>query len=655
MDRLLKIAMVLLESNDPITTNSIASELGVSNKTIRNDLKKLQDFIEREGLKLTKKTGVGNYIEGPKKNKNILLQSLKKDLNYIEPYSPEGRQHHILKRLFMNNDNLTASKLADELFVCATTINKDLKQVEEIITPFNLKLNKQSNHILELIGKEKDYRDAIASLIFQTKEKYNEAELHNFEYKTRIDSATMNQLRILMNIDYSKLEEYLNNLEKKLYFKFSQEAYICLIIHIAISIKRIKNGKDVSLSTEILNDLKETKEFKCANEMSKEIGDYFGITIPKQEIGYITLHIIGSKIGEKDLENLDYPLEKVQEMELAVELANKIIDVASDALHTDLKDDTILLNGLILHLRPTINRLKYGLTLRNPILEEIKNNYPDIYGAAWITSNVFRKYLDVSVPESEIGYIALHLGASLERNRKKIKTLVVCHSGIGTSQLLSARLERCFKELDIVRIISSTDLTNEILEGAEIIISTVPIKINKPLLKISPLFTRDDIKKVERLIDFYQSSYIKKDKSKYIPKEVFIRSKRFINRNEAITDVCKSLEKRGYISESFKQSAIEREKLFSTEVGMGIAIPHGNPSEIQKSCVSVTVLKHPILWDREKVEFIFIICLTKKDMKFARQIFKNLSTEMDKPEFASGLRKGTNSAMNVLDSIISDL
>jgi transcriptional antiterminator len=655
MDRLMKIAVVLLENKTPITTDKIASELNVSNKTIRNDLKKLEDMIEREGLKLSKKTGVGNYIEGSAKNKNQLLQNIKKEVNCIEPFSPEGRQNHIIKRLLMENQNITVNKLADELFVCAATINKDLKQVKEKIEVFELKLVKKNNHLLEVVGKEGNYRNAIASLIFQASEESEQLSIRKYEYSSRIDSSTMDQLRALMDLDYSKLEEYLNKLEKKLVFKFSQEAYICLIIHIAIAIKRIKSGKDVILSSEILNSLKETKEFKCADEMSKEIEEHFQIIIPQQEIGYITLHIIGSKIGEKDLADFTFPLEKVKEMDLALEIANNIIQVASDALHTDLKHDKILLNGLILHLRPTINRLKYGLTLRNPILEEIKINYPDIFGVAWITSRVFEKYLDVKIPESEIGYIAMHIGASLERNRKRIKILVVCHSGIGTSQLLSARLERCFKELEIIGITSSTNLYEERFEKAEIIISTIPLKTNKPVLMISPLFTKVDIDKVQTIIDEFETKGKAKNTEEIISKEVFIRSKNFINRNELIDDICKSLEKRQYINKSFKEDVIERENIMATEVGQGIAIPHGKPSQVEKSCIALTILKKPILWHKEKIEFVFMICLMEKDLKYARKFFKNLSNSMDEPEFTNNLRKNSNEANKILGSMLSNL
>ena len=105
MERIMKIAKILLESKKPITINQIALELQVSNKTVRNDLKKLQNFIEREGLRLNKKTGVGTSIEGPEEHTSQLLQTINKDLNYVQPYSREARQNYILKRLSIK-DNL---------------------------------------------------------------------------------------------------------------------------------------------------------------------------------------------------------------------------------------------------------------------------------------------------------------------------------------------------------------------------------------------------------------------------------------------------------------------------------------------------------------------------------------------------------------------
>ncbi|WP_432666875.1 BglG family transcription antiterminator [Wukongibacter baidiensis] len=652
MDRIMKIAKILLESEKPITINKIALELQVSNKTVRNDLKKLQDFIEREGLRLNKKTGVGTSIDGPKENKRQLLQTINRDLNYIQPYSKEARQNYILKRLFMHSGSLTSGELADELYVCTATIHKDLKLIDEWIQPFNLKLIKKRNHGMEIIGDEEDYRKAISYLISEVKEVEELQELLYPEYKGRIDYQSLAQLKSLFNIDYKKLEDILNQVENKLEFRFSQEAYISLIIHIAISMKRIKENKDIILSKEILRNIKDTEEFKCAKDMSDQMEKDFDIVIPESEIGYITLHILGSKVHQKDLWGLNIAFENVDELELAVEIAQRVIEIASNGLNMELEKDQALLNGLVLHLRPTINRLKYGMTLKNPILDEIKANYPDIFGVAWMCSRVFEKYLDVKIPESEIGYIAVHLGAAVERNRKQIKTLVVCHSGIGTSQLLSVRLERSFKEIDIIGIVSSTSITNDMLDRAELIISTIPLQIDRQVLVICPLFRKKDIAKVDEYIVQRNKRLVTRGINEvYVKKEVFYRSKKFINYEQVISDMCKVLEKKQYIKKGFKRSVITREKMMATEVGNGIAIPHGEPNEVKKSCIALTVLKQPIKWKKEMVEFIFLICIAKEDIGKTKIIFRNLYRNMDKDEFLEGLRKNTKIVKEILNKL----
>ncbi len=106
-----------------------------------------------------------------------------------------------------------------------------------------------------------------------------------------------------------------------------------------------------------------------------------------------------------------------------------------------------------------------------------------------MTSIVFEKYVGCRVNEEEIGYIALHIGAAMERSKKAFKALVVCTSGIGTSQLLAARLGRCFRDIEIKKILSVADIQDDITNDVDFIISTVPLSreaVNRPVIHISP-------------------------------------------------------------------------------------------------------------------------------------------------------------------------
>lgn len=502
MDRIYKIAEILLDSKKPATVSEIAKKLMVSNKTVRNDFKKLEELVNESGLKLCKKTGVGTTIEGSEEKKLYLLDMIKKSTNYIEPYSPEDRQNYILKRLFMTKSNVTIQEIAEELYVSRVTIHKDLQNVEKWLNGFDLKLFRKTNHGIEIIGDEEHWREAIASLISINKHNDELMELFYNDYNGRIDYKSLIKLKELVDIDYKHLEKIVKKTEEKLDYRFSDEAFISLIIHIAISIKRLKEEKDISLPNETLQNLKSREEFILAEEMATDIQKSFDVKLPESEVGYILLHILGSKLQHNEDEELIVGFEDGDDNDLSAEMAKEIIDIAEKSLSLKLSQDKQFFYGLCLHLRPTINRLKYNLTLRNPMLTEIKENYPDIFGVAWITSVVFEKYLGIKIDEEEIGYIALHIGAAVERNKNSLRALIVCHSGIGTSQILLARLKKSFRYLDIKGVLSSIAIKNNSLDDIDIIISTVPLEeVEKPVLVVKPLLTQKDIKRLNNFIN----------------------------------------------------------------------------------------------------------------------------------------------------------
>ncbi|WDC84774.1 PRD domain-containing protein [Caloramator sp. mosi_1] len=291
----------------------------------------------------------------------------------------------------------------------------------------------------------------------------------------RLDFKMIEKLKELVDLDYKLLENIVEDAEAKLGVRFTDDAFISLVIHIAISIKRLKEGKDINLPEDIVYEIKDKEEYEIALEITRNIENAFKISLPKSEVIYILMHILGAKMQQNKKDDLNNLVNNIKEDDLSVIMAKEIIDIAQRALDIYLEKDEQLLNGLILHLRPTINRLKYGLALRNPVLNEIKENYSEFFGVAWMSSTVFNKYLGVKIPEEEIGYIALHIGAAIERNIKPFKVIVVCSSGIGTSQLLAARIENSFREIDIVDTISYLDLEKINLNDIDFIISTIPI------------------------------------------------------------------------------------------------------------------------------------------------------------------------------------
>lgn len=66
------------------------------------------------------------------------------------------------------------------------------------------------------------------------------------------------------------------------------------------------------------------------------------------------------------------------------------------------------------HIGFTIERLKMGLKINNPFLYEIKILYPDEYRIGEKAAKLIKNRLGVSISETEIGFIALHIHSARE-------------------------------------------------------------------------------------------------------------------------------------------------------------------------------------------------------------------------------------------------
>lgn len=90
------------------------------------------------------------------------------------------------------------------------------------------------------------------------------------------------------------------------------------------------------------------------------------------------------------------------------------------------------------------------------------------------------------------------------------------------------------------------------------------------------------------------------------------------NYNETIEELTKILYKNKDVKnkEEFIKAVLERENEISTNIGDGIAIPHGKSDNVNNSTVALAVLKEPINWkleSEEKVKYVFMLAIKEED------------------------------------------
>ena len=493
-----EILKLLLQEKNFQTTSELAKLLGVSSKTISRQIPKVEDVLKSAGLELEKKSGAGILITGSDVKKYLLAEKLKSAKK--RDYSAAERKSIIIGKLLTSREPVKLFALSNGLFVTDSTISNDLDKLEDWFREQNLKLLRKPGLGISLLGNERDLRRAIVKYIHAH---IGEQDLLNL-IQDNLDEKNDFQLarisKFLLDLigagNWKKFEKMLQDLEYDAGYKFSDNAFTGLIVHLALVANRIKNHEPVELDLENLSRLRTVKEFQLAKNLAEKISAIFNVEIPETEICYITAHILGARSRLKNLSMTDN--FKI------VKMARQIMKNAAKFSVPSIEKNQNLLEGLINHLTPTISRIKMQMEIRNPLLGEMQKHYPELLTLTKKSVAEVEEELKIKFPDAEIAYIAMHIGAALADSEKfshaRHRIVVACPTGMGTSRLLASRLKNNFPTLKIVDEVPILKVTPEYIaeKDFEFIISTVPInKISCPVIVVSATLTDDDRKKID--------------------------------------------------------------------------------------------------------------------------------------------------------------
>lgn len=647
-----KLLYELLGKREPVTIKSLAMFIEKTGRTVRSYLDELQEEYEGYGLEIIRKTNLGVYLNIDEENRVKLINILQEDNlcnDKIESFSSKYRQIYILKTLFEDKFSYTIQMFADELYCSKSTIVKELTFVQKWLEGSNLTLRRRQNQGLRIDGNEKDYRTALMNFINEIQGE--EEDVNNFNENVddldyRIDVVNYIKVkRMFPKIDLYLVQHIIQEAEKKLGFYFTDLAFLNLITHIAITITRLKDNKAVSNKENHADSFKKEREYIVAKWVVDKLSKKFDVSFPEEEIEYISIHMLGAKIQESYDEKESSTIIENQDNNY-LDIAKSIIQMSSEILNLDLTKDLGLMTRLVLHLRPTIMRMKYGLRLTNPILERIKQEYTSLFGAAWACSSIFESRLGIAINEDEVGYIALHLALSVDNIKSMLKTIVVCSSGIGTSQLVASKLAKKFDNLDITHVLPYNLLSQKLIDESDLVITTIRIVENKEkCVYVSTLVNDKDLENIKNAITRIKKSQktylsslsnpkevkqdVQKESENIFDKELFFLDNKTTDFTEAIIYYGKLMEEKGFAKSGFCQDILNREKVGSTYIGKGIAIPHARDIFVNKSKICVVKLEKPIAWQGNELEFIFILCLKFNDITVIKKFFRNFYSVLE--------------------------
>ena len=542
-EKLLRILNVLSTKHYQ-TSSYIGLTLNISEKTVRNRIKEVDCIINKHGANIISKQRMGYKLQiNNVESYDSFIGEVNVN-NVIIPANSKERVAYIITHLLWCDDYLKLDDLADELYISKSTLNNDMKKAESILYEYNIEILRKPYYGMKIIGSEVDIRSCLV----------NQIEKRNFFQKSSDVELQYNIASILKDI-VSKNDMYV-----------SEMVLHDMVLHVYIAVKRFNTGHFMSSSIILHKWASENKSSsqQIAKEIAIMIQERVDIQLSPQEVDYIAIHLIGKKIVDvNSLQDFNFVISS----EIYI-LAQEMIQIVYETYKIDFNSHFDIIMALCRHLVPLDIRLRYDISLENPLIDYIKKQYSYSFAiASQAILPIVIKY-EKKLNEDEVGYIALILATFLETNIsiEKKNVLLVCGEGEYIGKLLAFRYQEEFNQyLNEIKVCSVGELSLMRLKNIDYILTTSLIKMNVsvPIIEIKAFLEDDEILDLKKKFSkIGRENYIN-----YFDKNLFFSHINFTDKEDVLKYMCDQVSKYRNISwkeKNFQQQILEKTLQYHT-------------------------------------------------------------------------------------------
>ena len=407
---------------------------------------------------------------------------------------------NILKMiLYFDESGLKLSDIAGTMKIPKADVRKDLEIMSEEVKKDGIKLIYENYKGYKLTGNKGNLLvkrlEIIEDIIRELKET---GDFFNSE-----DTGTWHSEEYFYGyIKYENLEitrDFLELIGKELGLEIDEENYnrVFSYILMLINFDELYGNKEELLSR---NFLFHTPEYLAVERI---LGKLFKENDRKESPKKAKLLLITDLIMGINISGLKDDIFYKWINEEAV--TEGIIDKVSDMINLNLREDKILITGLIDNLKFSIYRIKNDIQIINSVFKDLILNKDKNIEIVKKAVEETEKEFKINFTEYELAAMAYLVRASIKRTKRNNikKVLLICGLGYGSSKILEESLKENY-ELDIVDVIPyylADDLIPAYKE-VDFILSTIEIhrqfevSYGIPIIKINPVMQKEDLEKL---------------------------------------------------------------------------------------------------------------------------------------------------------------
>lgn len=598
-----ELLQYLLHNSHTCTSKELAAKLMISPRSVKNYVMEI-NLLSKERVIISSKKGYTIHVSAA----NALLKQKDEQI----PQTWEERSTFIIKQLMLEHiDYLDLYQLCEELYIGYSTLKNDIVRMNKAYQNFNVSFMCE-NDCIYVHGEEKSKRKLISYLV---QEETSSQMLDISTIKENFHSIEIQKVSDIIEDTFQRYHYYINDF-----------SYINLLLHLSIIINRLSEGNRVQRNTLHLQ-IESAHEQELVKELCNQLEHQFHINLDQAE--QFEIYMLFKTNANYTLPNSQDTLKQIVGDEI-ITLTNTIIRKINEDYYINLGSESFI-TPFSLHIRNLLLRAQNNHFTKNPMNETIRTSCPIVYDMAIAISLELMQHYDFQINEDEVGFLALHIGAEIERqktNDTKIQCVLLCPDYMKMTTDLYNQLLLTFGNQ--INIIKTTAYESE-LDGLDYDILLTTMKLHRPhqhkVAMIPPFMAQLNVPDFLQILDDFRTSkknyILKKNFHDFFSDTLFVANPKEDTRNEIIHLLVEKMRNLDYVEDDFEKKVYIRETAASTAF-VNIAIPHSMEMEALKTCIGVAISKKGITWDNSLVHIVLLVAINKADKQTFKELYEAL-------------------------------
>ncbi len=470
------IQKIIKNVGEPLTIKKLASEYGISQRTLRNDIKEINQFLQNIPIVEISINDRGEIVKDDGFD-DILVERCLYDMDaYAYRFSTEERQIYIMMVLTGSYHHLTMKMFAEELFVSRITIVNDIDVVKEKFKNYNAELLMDPGKGMILQCGESTRIEILTAL-------YREIAI-----STENNGIFQRMILERMNIRYSfsDIFSYVQEYMQVSNLVFVEDVFYDIVLYLFVVFNFFRKEGAMVTKKDALNGI---------DHMILYAGYMMDINITQEMLEdfrqYINLH------------ELHEFVKSVDEIELYKAIM-QFIEAVDKEINLGLENDGKLIDALLMHIRKIKDWGNYEVELPTEYDSFIDYNYLEFLVDK--NSNILERFLSYPLNKNMKKSIVIHICVSIIRSKKymeRLSVVIVCPGSMATGKYLEAQIKNYF-DFQILGVLSAGEVISRLEkehQKVDFIISTVSIKTERyPVIKVHPFLQMDDMNHIQSMV-----------------------------------------------------------------------------------------------------------------------------------------------------------